>query len=392
MEFLKDDVDVVKSVEENGFCEPLVEKRKSVRNKIGYYQAKKWFLTFPRCDVDKSVVLERLLAMDKIAIQGVMISQEHHEDGGKHLHIGLWLKKSVRLTTTYFDTLVDKHGNYARMKSDFGTVRYLKKEDNNPLVHGEVPTLGSSSKSAGDKKGVTNDIVDMMQRGLSLQEIFNAYPGFYLMHRPKIEGMFHQLQTWQGTKQLRPWKELVYTGDCYATKQVVDWLNENIKKPRKHKQKQLYIYGPPGTHKSTLLTQLSRYLRTYDLPAEDFYDMYPMPEPELVVMDEFKGQKTIQFLNQFVEGVPMTLRVKGGQKMKKTNPPVIICSNLSLDDVYHKKAMAKSVELNALHTRFIEICLGTDELPIKLDVAALFADDEAASQPLSVTEDDIVFL
>ena len=107
-------------------------------------------------------------------------------------------------------------------------------------------------------------------------------------------------------------------------------------------------------------------------------------------MDEFKGQKTIQFLNQFVEGVNMTLRVKGGQKMKRTNPPVIICSNASLDSIYHKKAESNSVYLAALRTRFLEVCLGTEDIPIKLDVAALFAEDEASSLPLSVDSDTAI--
>lgn len=387
MEFLSNEagVDGVST-----FVKELKEVKPNQRYRVGYYQAKNWFLTFPRSDVEKSVVLERLLAMDnKLSIVGVMIAQERHGDGGKHLHVGLWLKKSIRLRADYFDALVEKHGNYARIRSVVRAVKYLQKEDPSPLVHGDVPLNGVEPTP---KLKITDEVVSMLKDGKDPNAVFQAFPGFYMMHRQKVDGMFHQLQAWQGTKDLRPWKELVYTGDCNATRQVVDWLNKNIKKPRHHKQQQLYIYGPPNTHKSTLLNQLSRYLRTYDIPVEDFYDMYPTPEPELIVMDEFKGQKTIQFLNQFVEGVPMTLRVKGGQKMKKANPPVIICSNASLDSIYHKKAEANSVYLAALRTRFLEVCLGTEDIPIKLDVAALFAEDESASLPLSVDSDSAVYL
>ena len=73
-----------------------------------------WFLTFPRNDTPKELVKERLLSAQRIQIKGFMIAQEHHQDGGLHLHIGLWLHKRVAVPPNYFDFVAGKHGNYLR--------------------------------------------------------------------------------------------------------------------------------------------------------------------------------------------------------------------------------------------------------------------------------------
>jgi len=55
-------------------------------------------------------------------------------------------------------------------------------------------------------------------------------------------------------------------------------------------------------------------------------------------MDEFKGQKTLQWMNEFRQGSKMTLRKKGSQYLKSKNIPVIILSNYSLSECYPKAA------------------------------------------------------
>lgn len=76
---------------------------------------------------------------------------------------------------------------------------------------------------------------------------------------------------------------------------------------------------------------------------EDFYDFYS-DDMHLVSIDEFKGQKTIQFLNQFLDGQVMCLRQKGNQYLKCKNLPVIICSNYPLEECYKKAATTGYLE------------------------------------------------
>lgn len=122
--------------------------------------------------------------------------------------------------------------------------------------------------------------------------------------------------------------------------------------------------GPPNARKTSLLMKLLEYVRGYEVPTEDFYDLYPNPEPELIWMDEFKGAKTIQFLNLLAQGAPMTLRVKGAQRLKMSNPPLIVMSNLTMEQVYHKTFEKNPQLVQALQARFLEVIL-TD--PLDLD-------------------------
>lgn len=92
---------------------------------------------------------------------------------------------------------------------------------------------------------------------------------------------------------------------------------------------------------------------------EDFYDFYFDEKFDLVVLDEFKGQKTIQFLNLWLQGGDMTIRKKGSQYIKRKNLPMIILSNYSLDDCYKDQ-----LKLSTLRARLLEIALTS---PIDLD-------------------------
>ena len=132
-----------------------------------------------------------------------------------------------------------------------------------------------------------------------------------------------------------------------------------MKKPylmqkRYFKQKQLYIWGEKDLRKSSLIRELSYYMKIYPIPNEDFYDLYQSNFYDLTVYDEFgkDNSKCIAFLNQFVEGNVFTLRKKGSQYIKSDNPPCIIIGNDPLIDIYDNESYRK---LEAFTSRFISV-------------------------------------
>ena len=73
---------------------------------------------------------------------------------------------------------------------------------------------------------------------------------------------------------------------------------------------------------------------------------------DLCVLDEFRAQKTVQFLNHFLDGSHMPLRQKGRQTLKTDNLPCIILSNFSLEECYCNSGVDK---LETLRCRLCEV-------------------------------------
>lgn len=70
------------------------------------------------------------------------------------------------------------------------------------------------------------------------------------------------------------------------------------------------------------------------MPVEDFYDFYDEEFHRLVIFDEFKGQKSLCFLNRWLQGDLFCIRRKGSQAIKTRNLPFIFCSNFSPTQCY----------------------------------------------------------
>jgi len=203
------------------------------------------------------------------------------------------------------------------MKSGYASVNYLKKEDSTPTVYGTIPEPSLSSlpkpkakPTAGTQKKLTDQVAALLQSGSSPLELSKRYPGFYLLNKQKID---NYSLWWANTNSNKSYKtfpsNLSYQGEDYSTQLLVEWLKCNIKCKRSFKQKQLFLTGPPDSRKTTFLNILKEYCTSYVIPTtEDYYDLYGDPEPELCYIDEFKGQKTIQWLNEFLQGGDMHIR------------------------------------------------------------------------------------
>ncbi|ALE29600.1 replication associated protein, partial [Lake Sarah-associated circular virus-8] len=298
-------------------------------------QAKRFFLTFPQCPMDKHQVLLWLTGAHE-AHQAI-VAEEQHEDGSPHLHIYLTYEKAKRIShADYFDLGNPEnpeqvfHPNIQTVKNMKECVKYITKTDKEPAQHNinyRDIIAGKSSKFAV----IAASVMD----GKSLLEINDSDPGFVLQHKRKLE----EYQAWIVMKKPRNDLAAWYPVPVPAfgpEYQLATWLNANLfAQPRRIKASQLYLFSPPNCGKTTLITWLSRFCRIYYMPLlEDFYDFYDDDSYDLVVIDEFKGQKQIQFLNQWLDGQPCTVRIKGGQRLKTRNLPCIILSNWALSTVY----------------------------------------------------------
>lgn len=98
-----------------------------------------------------------------------------------------------------------------------------------------------------------------------------------------------------------------------------------------------------------------KYAKPYLISTtEEWYCDWQDNVYDFALMDEFKANKTIQWLNQWLEGSPMKLKKKGISSgcVKNHNIPTIVLSNYSLEDCYHKVAQFNPIVLDALKGRF----------------------------------------
>lgn len=306
---------------------PPLKKQKAFR-----MNAKQFMLTFPQCDTKKETVVERIDEKWKDDIKGYVVSEEKHKDGTPHLHVFLQFhnKKNFK-TASCFDFLTGQHGDYEVAKSLSGAVTYCIK-DGNFLAKG----LDLDKIKKARKGKISDSIARRVQDGETLAQIAETEPGFCMINKRKIEDYASWVTCERSKRNKIDWIVPSLDGLTDSNLKIAEWISKNIRQTRAFKAPQLYIHGPRNLGKTSLVEWLEKSLSVYHMPmTEEFYDLYA-DDFDIVVLDEFKGQKTIQFLNQFLQGSPMPIRKKGSQAMKYKNLPVVILSNYSLSECYVK--------------------------------------------------------
>lgn len=338
-------------------------------------RAKKFFLTFPQVDKDCTTVQCRDRILSRFSgtnIKFLVVALEKHKDGCPHIHIALWLNIEVSYRShDYWDFVCESHGHYKVMKFPVKCVEYIIKEDNYVCFPEDFDPQ-AYIKSRQVHKSVESLIVaNKVLEGFGLDTIIHEHPGWCIANGRKLT-YFQQLVQDVSINATCPWFGVEVGTDTipnisssldkvlheHQLNVICKWINDNVCRPRQFKQEQLLISGPPNIGKTSLVMMLEKFLRVYHVPVfEDFYDGYLDGRFDLIVFDEFKGQKSIQWMNYFLQGNPMQLKKKGSQYLKRQNLPVIILSNFDIEVCYRKVFQNSAVALEALQSRLRQVRL-----------------------------------
>lgn len=297
-------------------------------------QCKSMFLTYPQCSTAKDVVLARLKDKFKENLEWAVIVQEQHASGDLHLHACVMLKRRVDWTNpNCLDNIGGKHGNYQRTRSIMNALTYLTKTDQEPLVHGSMDLEATLKKANGKSAYLAHRILE----GAELCDLREEEPGFFLMHQRNVENFVTALSRDRLRKRKRSLNSLTLKDGGMGAQLVLDWLQLNVLQTRAFKQKQLFITSAPNMGKTTMMMELGKHVNIFWAPMfEDFEDDWEDGVYDLVVFDEFKGQRKITWMNKYVEGGPMYGRKKGSQYFKAENVPVVVLSNFCLEQCYSR--------------------------------------------------------
>lgn len=305
-------------------------------------QAKFFFLTWPQCDTPKETVLERIKALANYS-HAVVCREDHKEDDGVHLHAFVAFTKQVNRTgSAWLDALAGKHGNYQSARDQLKVIKYVMK-DGDYVFHGFDPVefLELREKKKSTKPSMASEVARRVrEEAASLDAIDDFAPSYVLTNKRKLQEYISYQQTKRMALAKLPWVPLDLSTfpDADFNFKIAKWITENIRQPREFKQKQLYVWSDgPNAGKTHLVNELTKYLSVYHVPKNSYLCGYESGRFDLLVIDEFKSDFTIQFLNEFLQGSTMHINQKGTSTIKSDNPPCIILSNLELSSVYHKK-------------------------------------------------------
>jgi len=228
-------------------------------------------------------------------------------------------------------------------------------------------------ESTKNKKGVKHETVANFcrKKPRTIFEVDQKFPGYTIQHLSKIKD-YLILQEARRDQETIPYhgidqaKTMMLGRDNPVLIELVSWLNENLPpQKRPHKQKQLWLHGPPSVGKTRLQTQLSQYFNAYHVANEDRWWSGMDSTKEICFFDEFTGYKCLSDMKRLLEGSNFPMPQKCTQPfVKKKNIPIIICSNSTPEQIYHKVKEEKPIEFDGLMERIKVLELTKDtEVP-----------------------------
>jgi len=332
-------------------------------------QSKCIFLTYPRCDFALDSFVRNIENFFREqGIEKGVACQEHHADGGLHLHAAFQLKeKWSGRGADMFDRLVvpPAHPNISG-KFRGGArkaFKYCMKEEWVVL-----PTDGSFDLEvfldlAARKKNTTPSLmVGEIAKGADLDRLDDLFPEYLLLHHGQVERylQFRELKRRRavfaaGLKipvLVKPADTNCFGSTGFGSswnREIAAWINLNLRKPRAHRQIQLWIKGAAGCGKTSLMMWLEGEfgLSIYWWAKDElWWDNYTDNGYDLIVLDEFGGQQKITFINPLLSGDPVQLsRRNAPPLLKRNNLPMIICSNFTPEECYSKCGEARVAPL-----------------------------------------------
>jgi len=340
------------TIEENGIVVPEDEEVVPVvaekPKKPWRLECQNFFFTYSQCPVTKERAVEFFRKLFANKFKWCIVGREKHQDGNYHLHAVVACSSPTNFKNERFGDIDGYHGSYSAVKIWARAIGYCKK-DGDYMVYPEGVDADAICTAAG-RSSMSDNVMRMLAEGASLRTIRDTYPGYYLQQGERIRRAHAEYAAERAVgialgadalkKQLEGalatglgWNQMDHLG---ATK-VLLWIKQNffpgvVRLPR---QKQLYLFGPPGIGKSRLKDRMERYFDLYEIPNDiDFYCGYQEGLFQGMYLDEFCGGKRVQWLNKVLDGSRVTLNQKNGRVMKVTNHPIMLIANEPLDYYY----------------------------------------------------------
>lgn len=343
-------------------------------------KAKCFLLTFPQCLAPPEIMWERVQCRWPEASWAI-VCHEKHQDGSDHMHMILAFKEQMRFNSPYWADVItpdQKHGNYQGIKNGKAhlqrAIKYVMK-DGNYQIFGEMSQAELDKMITPTKKGESQvwlKFVAEVEKGATLEGLatHETWKGFIAANFRKVRDYFD-------------FRSCMDTGTQYKFSHIstsilsedrsehfmtfLNWFNTGQhvgNRDRPIRAAQLWVIAEFGSGKTTFVRELSKYLRIYVIPPhEDFYCTWDDKKYDIAVLDEFHGQKQINWLNSWLDGSLFPLKRKGAfMYTKKFNVPTLIFSNFTPQVAYSKAEEVRPGSLGPLLDRLCLLTLTKEEI------------------------------
>lgn len=345
------------------------------------------------------------------AIKVVCGLENHQDQQGKHVHMYVELDISDdfqgKSGLTFLDGLVEprKHGHYQRARVANHVIKYCTKDGNFFSIGVDVARINDPVNKISRSQDYDTCIL-RIQEGETIDQLMDEYPLVIAKHLDSLTKWETKCKQRARDKQSKLKKKPYFgvhipefTGRIHRLQsaQVALWIHENFGTPmpeKPHKSSQLWLHGPTGKGKSWIASQLTDYFTPYVVKYEKngWDEKWDEDKVDFAIFEEFTGQKSLSWMNTFLEGNPkieFSLAVRNMPPIPKTkNVPCIILSNKSPAEVYHNASIEDRLVFNAFISR-LKIVELTERIDIKFkDPIGVLEQSQELVIPLPIRSDD----
>ena len=320
--------------------------------------AKQLFLTYPRCLLEKQVVLDALkLKLSSKKIKHIIVARELHEDGTPHLHAYISLEEKTNFKASSCLDIDGYHGNYQSAGSPESVAIYIKKDDDY-LEEGETNWQQAQEARRTHSKILYKSLVDnptdenlalMTRENPLLLKDYTKMKLNLQAFRQDLRSLEEARAPCQGFIPNR-WGKLmpVWNPDGQENGQ---------------KKRHFWIYSSMADKgKTTFLRSLDmQFPCSWYSTNENFQTIHP--KSQFILLDEFApgNSVTIRQLNQMCDGT-YQYPTKGSSAVRLADPIIVICSNMTPERVYCNAALKEQADerkqtLSLINARFNVHCL-----------------------------------
>ena len=282
-----------------------------------YISQRTFFLTFPRCDLEKRVVFDYFLVKFKPEV--IIVSQEPHKNEGYHFHVWLEFKKRLTIRNSRYFDIQEYHCNIGKIRNTLcnsrkNVIKYITKFDKEPLIFG-------FDMNEVNENNIRRKIIEKLIKGGILSNVILEYP------------------------------QEIFNYEKY--RKNINLFNLDKNKPNKIIiRKCFWLYGPSGIGKSYLIRNTFNDL--YEKSNNQWWDGYN--NEKNVLIDDFDRTciKLSYYLKIWGDNYRFNGEIKGGIIQPIYNK-LIITSNYSIEDLFYDIENPDQQLVDAIKRRYEEI-------------------------------------